>query len=157
MEVLIKIIPQEFIKNHFSTSIFSLDMLLKSSKSCFYNRGPNSRTLVGFGNFPKFKNLSQALFQNPRNWENSQSLKSLPVYLRLRIQNRVENFEPVTRVSWLTSWRSGSERSGSGVKLFPKLANPDSSRIASYVAKKPKLTDSSHYYSKGPRFDSRSG
>ena len=77
MNVLIKILPQEFIKNHFRTSIFSLDMLLKSSKSCFYNRGPNSQTLVGFGNFPKFKNLSQILLQNPRNWEYSQSLTTL--------------------------------------------------------------------------------
>ena len=42
MNVLIKILPQEFIKNHFRTSIFSLDMLLKSSKSSFYNRGPKS-------------------------------------------------------------------------------------------------------------------
>ena len=77
MEVLIKIKPQEFIKDHFSTSVFSLEMSLKSSKSCFYNRGPNSQTLVGFGNFPKFKNLSQIFFQNPRNWENSQSLVTL--------------------------------------------------------------------------------
>ena len=52
-------------------------MLLKSSKSCFYNKGPNSQTLVGFGNFPKFKNLSQIFFQNPRNWENSQTLDTL--------------------------------------------------------------------------------
>ena len=115
MEVLIKILPQEFIKNHFSTSIFSLDMLLKSSKSCFYNRGPNSQTLVGFGNFPKFKNLSQILFQNPRNWENSQSLTTLQLFEKYKQTTAVFRFRsrplyPVLPVAFATFATSGKCR-----------------------------------------------
>ena len=56
--------------------------------SC-YKKGPNSQTLLGFGNFPKFKNLSQISFQNPRYWENSQSLITLTLSVMLSILIRL--------------------------------------------------------------------
>ena len=52
-------------------------MLFLSLQTFFSNWCQKSQTLVSFGNFPKFQKWSQSMIQNPRNWDNSQSLVTL--------------------------------------------------------------------------------
>ena len=76
MVASIIISPSESFKTFKYYNFFTLDVV-REFKILFLQQRSKFPDFVGFGNFPKFKNLSQILFQNPRNWENSQSLTTL--------------------------------------------------------------------------------